>query len=100
MPSDQQKPDIVSVTAKSEKYSAQAQLLKRILNAEPIRSKLEQALGISDIPKIRNVQETWNPAFRQRVHMALTMLANGRTREEVRELHGSIVLQQAEALRK
>lgn len=60
----------------------------------------ESLLKLSDLPSIRDVRQAWNPAFRMRVDMALTMLSGGKTREEVRQAHGSVVLQQAEALRK
>jgi len=55
---------------------------------------------LSDLPSMRDIRETWSPAFRQRVDMAVEMLSEGAGREEVREQHGSVVLNQAEALRK
>jgi len=39
MPEEKQ-PDIVRVTATEEKFSEQAQLLTKILNSEPMRSKI------------------------------------------------------------
>jgi hypothetical protein len=55
---------------------------------------------LSDLPSIRDVRQTWTPAFRERVDLALEMLSDGRSREDVRKIHGSVVLHQAEALRK
>lgn len=61
---------------------------------------MNELLKLSDLPSIRDVRETWKPAFRIRVDIAVAMLSGGKTREEVRQAHDSVVLQQAEALRK
>lgn len=33
---------------------------------------------LSDLPSMRDIRETWSPAFRQRVDMALAMLTEGK----------------------